>query len=123
MSSLPTTATRSNDTIGLAHHLKQFRANEIERGRLQQLQQLQKQVDRRRIQLDWGRSLEELPVMEWEEYVDRAKKRGLVAIAGVVHDVTGFIKEHPGGKAMIQSGIGKDATAIFNGGVYNHSTE
>ncbi|KAL2369248.1 stearoyl-CoA 9-desaturase [Blastomyces gilchristii] len=112
--------------VGLAHHLKQFRANEIERGRLQQLQQLQqlqKQVDRRRIQLDWGRSLEELPVMEWEEYVDRAKKRGLVAIAGLVHDVTGFIKEHPGGKAMIQSGIGKDATAIFNGGVYNHSTE
>ncbi|KAI7236258.1 hypothetical protein KC343_g4900, partial [Hortaea werneckii] len=26
-----------------------------------------------------------------------------------------------GGKAMIKSGIGKDATAMFNGGVYNHS--
>merc|ERR1712174_70406 len=25
------------------------------------------------------------------------------------------------GKAMIKSGIGKDATAMFNGGVYNHS--
>jgi len=45
----------------------------------------------------------------------------LVAVAGVVHDVTDFIKEHPGGKALISSGIGKDATAIFNGGVYNHS--
>ncbi|KLJ06872.1 acyl-CoA desaturase [Blastomyces silverae] len=104
--------------VGLAHHLKQFRSNEIEKGRLQQLQ---KKVDRTRLRLDWGRPLEELPVMEWEEYVEQAQGRGLVAIAGVVHDVTGFIKEHPGGKAMIQSGIGKDATAIFNGGIYNHS--
>ena len=42
-------------------------------------------------------------------------------MAGVVHDVTEFIKDHPGGKAMISSGIGKDATAMFNGGVYMHS--
>jgi stearoyl-CoA desaturase (delta-9 desaturase) len=42
-------------------------------------------------------------------------------VAGVVHDVTDFIKDHPGGKALISSGIGKDATAIFNGGIYNHS--
>ena len=42
-------------------------------------------------------------------------------MAGVVHDVSDFIKDHPGGKALISSGIGKDATAIFNGGVYNHS--
>ncbi|RAL64282.1 hypothetical protein DID88_002174 [Monilinia fructigena] len=47
--------------------------------------------------------------------------RALVAVAGVIHDVTDFVKEHPGGKALITSGIGKDATAIFNGGVYNHS--
>src|ERR1700728_1786895 len=45
----------------------------------------------------------------------------IVAIAGVVHDVTDFIKVHPGGKAMISSGIGKDATGMFNGGVYMHS--
>ncbi|KAK5240873.1 stearoyl-CoA 9-desaturase [Cryomyces antarcticus] len=60
--------------------------------------------------------------MEWDDYVDQAKNgRGLIAVAGVVHDVTDFIKDHPGGKAMIKSGLGKDATAIFNGGVYNHS--
>ena len=39
----------------------------------------------------------------------------------MVHDVTDFIKDHPGGKAMINSGIGKDATAMFNGGIYYHS--
>jgi len=60
--------------------------------------------------------------MEWDDYVEQARNgRGLVAIAGVVHDVTDFIKDHPGGRAMITSGIGKDATAMFNGGVYNHS--
>jgi stearoyl-CoA desaturase (delta-9 desaturase) len=72
--------------------------------------------------LDWGVPLEQLPVMEFEEYQEQARNgRALILVAGVVHDVTSFIKDHPGGKAMINSGIGKDSTAIFNGGVYNHS--
>ncbi|KAJ6021545.1 Acyl-CoA desaturase [Penicillium herquei] len=105
--------------LGLAYDLKQFRANEIEKGRVQQLQ---KKIDQKRAKLDWGVPLEQLPVMEWDDYVEQAKNgRGLVAIAGVVHDVTDFIKDHPGGKAMISSGIGKDATAMFNGGIYYHS--
>ena len=45
----------------------------------------------------------------------------MVSIAGVIHDIGAFIAEHPGGKAMIGSAIGKDATAVFNGGVYEHS--
>jgi stearoyl-CoA desaturase (delta-9 desaturase) len=36
-------------------------------------------------------------------------------------DVQDFIVDHPGGKALIASAIGKDATALFNGGVYEHS--
>jgi len=105
--------------LGLAYDLKKFRYNEIEKGRVQQLQ---KKLDQRRAKLDWGTPLDQLPVMEWDEYVEQAKNgRGLIAIAGVVHDVTDFIKDHPGGKAMIMSGIGKDATAMFNGGIYNHS--
>lgn len=39
----------------------------------------------------------------------------------MVHDVTAFVEEHPGGKALIKSAIGRDITAIFNGGVYEHS--
>src|SRR6201996_1244262 len=105
--------------LGLAYDLKQFRSNEIEKGRLQQQQ---KKLDQKRFKLDWGVPLEQLPVMEWDDYVDQANNgRSLVAIAGVVHDVTDFVNDHPGGKAMIRSGIGKDATAMFNGGVYNHS--
>ncbi|KAI3343158.1 hypothetical protein F4824DRAFT_485857 [Ustulina deusta] len=106
--------------LGLAYDLKLFRANEIEKGRVQQLQ---KQVDWRRSQLDWGTPLAQLPVMSWDDFITEAKQKGkaLVAVAGVIHDVTDFIKDHPGGKALISSAIGQDATAIFNGGVYNHS--
>jgi stearoyl-CoA desaturase (delta-9 desaturase) len=105
--------------LGLASNLKQFRSNEIEKGRVQQLQ---KKIDQKRAQLDWGVPLDQLPVIEWDDYVEQAKNgRGLVAVAGVVHDVTDFINEHPGGKTLIKSGIGKDATAMFNGGVYFHS--
>ncbi|KAG0135002.1 hypothetical protein HOY82DRAFT_176055 [Tuber indicum] len=105
--------------LGLAYDLKQFRQNEIEKGRLQQQQ---KKLDRKRATLDWGVPLEQLPVMEFEDYQEQARNgRTLVLVAGVVHDISSFINDHPGGKAMINSGIGKDATAIFNGGVYNHS--
>jgi stearoyl-CoA desaturase (delta-9 desaturase) len=45
----------------------------------------------------------------------------LVAVAGVIHDVTGFVEDHPGGKSLIKSVVGKDATGVFNGGVYEHS--
>ncbi|ROV86840.1 hypothetical protein VMCG_10899 [Cytospora schulzeri] len=107
--------------LGLAEDLKRFRQNEIEKGRVQQLQ---KALDRRRNRLDWGIPLVDLPIMSWDEYVSEAKSengRALVSIAGVIHDVTDFIKDHPGGKAFILMAIGKDATAIFNGGVYEHS--
>src|SRR5688572_12157263 len=72
--------------------------------------------------LDWGTPLEQLPVVDWDDFVDQSKNgKALVAVAGVIHDVGDFIKDHPGGKALISSAIGKDANAIFNGGVYNHS--
>ncbi|KAI1470831.1 uncharacterized protein F4812DRAFT_419163 [Daldinia caldariorum] len=105
--------------LGLAYNLKTFRENEIEKGRLQQIQ---KKLDQKRAKLDWGVPLEQLPVMDWDDYVSESKNgKALVAVAGVIHDVTDFIKDHPGGKALISSAIGKDATAIFNGGVYDHS--
>jgi len=105
--------------IGMAYDLKTFRHNEIEKGRLQQKQ---KKIDQAASQLSWGAPLESLPVMSFEEYQEQAKNgKALIAVAGVVHDVTDFITSHPGGKAIIKSGIGKDATAMFNGGVYYHS--
>lgn len=106
--------------VPLTYNLKTFRSNEIEKGRLQQQQ---KAVDRKRAKLDWGVPLSQLPVMSWDDFTAQASANGmaLVAIAGVIHDVSAFVAEHPGGKALIKSAIGKDATALFNGGVYEHS--
>ena len=104
--------------LGLAYNLKQFRANEIKKGRVQQLE---KMVHQKRAEVNWGIPLDQLPVMEWNDYAAQKTGRELVAIAGVVHDVTDFVEEHAGGRAMIDAGVGKDATAMFNGGVYRHA--
>jgi stearoyl-CoA desaturase (Delta-9 desaturase) len=61
-------------------------------------------------------------VIEWDDYVEQTNNgRCLIAIAGIVYDVIDFAAHHPGGNAVIRGGIGKDATAMFNGGIYNHS--
>lgn len=106
--------------LGLAFDLKESRSNVIEMGRVQQIQ---KKVDQKRSTLDNGVPLAELPVMEWDEYVEESTTKGrpLIAISGVVHDVTNFMASHPGGQAVIKQGIGKDASSMFNGGVYYHS--
>lgn len=103
-----------------AYDLKTFRSNEIEKGRLQQQQ---KALDQKRAGLDWGLPLSQLPVIDWDDFQARCNEGGaaLVAIAGVIHDISAFVAEHPGGKTLIKSAIGKDATALFNGGVYEHS--
>ncbi|KAI4927743.1 hypothetical protein J4E85_006255 [Alternaria conjuncta] len=104
----------------LTYDLKTFRSNEIEKGRLQQQQ---KALDKKRSMLDWGVPLAQLPVISWDDFQTQASAKGaaLVAIAGVIHDVSPFIADHPGGKTLIKSAVGKDATAVFNGGVYEHS--
>jgi stearoyl-CoA desaturase (delta-9 desaturase) len=87
------------------------------------LQQQQKALNTRRARLDWGIPLPSLPVIEWDAFTTQCAsgERQLVAIAGVIHDVGAFVEEHPGGKMLIKSAVGKDATALFNGGVYEHS--
>ena len=105
--------------IGLVSDLRRFPQNEIQKGRLQRRQEkLEKECE----MVDWGVPLEELPVMEWEEFQQQARTGcNLIVIKGVVHDVSAFVTEHPGGTAMITGAIGKDATKMFEGGVYGHS--
>ncbi|KAB8226811.1 uncharacterized protein BDW43DRAFT_317439 [Aspergillus alliaceus] len=105
--------------VGLAGDLKRFRYNEIAKARVQQRF---KRLDEEKRRLEWGTPLEELPVMDWTEYRERVGKgEVLVVIEGVVHDVQGFIEEHPWGESAIRGMLGKDATPPFNGGVYDHS--
>ncbi|KAF2791649.1 stearoyl-CoA desaturase [Melanomma pulvis-pyrius CBS 109.77] len=109
---------------GIAYDLKKFRYNEIEKGRLQQSKKtFDKKYEKQSSKLSWGTPLSDLPVIEWDDFKSAitTKDSALVAIGGVIHNVAAFILEHPGGKSLISSAIGKDATAMFNGGVYEHS--
>ncbi|XHF98453.1 stearoyl-CoA 9-desaturase [Aspergillus wentii] len=108
--------------LGLAYDRKTFSDKDIEKCRLQQRQ---KMLDGEKEGLDWGVPIEQLPVVRWTEFVQQSRegKRALIVIAGVVHDVTDFVAQHPGGEAMIKSAIGKDATGMFKGGVYNHTRQ
>ena len=51
----------------------------------------------------------------------QASRRPLVLIAGFIHDVEGFLDGHPGGRKLLATHIGQDATTAFFGGVYDHS--
>ncbi|KAJ3012143.1 UNVERIFIED_CONTAM: hypothetical protein HDU68_001356, partial [Siphonaria sp. JEL0065] len=54
-----------------------------------------------------------------ETIAETGKK--LLIISGVVYDVSNFMDEHPGGKGFLRVSIGRDVTASFNGGVYDHA--
>lgn len=104
--------------FGLAYNLQRFSQNVIEQG---MVQQKQKKLDRWRARLNWGVPIDQLPVIEFDDFKEKSKDRDLVVISGIVHDVTDFVENHPGGRILIKSAIGKDSTAVFNGGVYRHS--
>lgn len=65
---------------------------------------------------------DDVPVISWEDYTQQvASGRALIAIAGFVYDVTEFVARHPGGSKILSEAIGRDATAMFHGGVFSHS--
>ena len=45
----------------------------------------------------------------------------LLAISGIIYDVSSFLDDHPGGRSLLRAYMGRDATKAFNGGVYNHN--
>src|SRR5690606_2755116 len=106
--------------IGLASDLKRFPTNEIKKGQVR-MQQLQ--LDRFKATLVWGTPIDQLPVFTYEEFQEMATEVGqaVTLIEGIIYDISSFVDEHPGGRSLIESAIGKDATTSFNGGVYDHS--
>ena len=105
--------------LGLADRLNTFHDNEIQKGMIQTSQQ---RLDDWHAKINWGPPMQELPVIDMDDYRIAAKEgRALVLISGIVYDVSKWIDRHPGGRQMIKANIGRDATANFNGGVYNHS--
>ena len=82
-----------------------------------QLKKLRQKQD----SLVWPSDSNDLPVISWDSFQQQAQSRPLILISGFIHDVSGFLDEHPGGRHLLAKNIGKDATTAFFGGVYDHS--
>jgi len=104
--------------LGMTSHLQRFSENEVQKGILQMEQ---KKINERAVKLQWGPALDKLPVIEYDEFEERSEVEPLILVSGIVHDISSILESHPGGRALIRSGIGRDMTAAFNGGVYGHS--
>jgi len=105
--------------FGLTYNLKKFSPNEIKKGILIMKQ---KKLDKEKKTLKWGPTKDTLPAYTWKE-IETLTSEGasLIVINGYVHDVSNFLKEHPGGEAFLKLKICKDATEAFDGNPYNHS--
>ncbi|THH33814.1 hypothetical protein EUX98_g486 [Antrodiella citrinella] len=104
--------------FGLASHLRKFPDVEIKRSLL--TMQLKK-LDEERERLPWPVTSDDLPVITWERYQSEAQSQQLILISGFIHDVGQFMDQHPGGRRLLETHVGKDATTAFFGGVYDHS--
>lgn len=104
--------------FGLVSDLKQFSDLTIEQAKITVKQ---RKLNRWKNSIEWGVPISKLPEWKFEDFQEMSKTKPLVLIGGIVHDIGDFQKMHPGGVNMIKSGVGKDMTAAFNGGVYEHS--
>ncbi|GAA5955869.1 hypothetical protein JCM3765_000024 [Sporobolomyces pararoseus] len=104
--------------LGLASQLKTFPDNEIRTG---QLAMQMKKISQEAEEINWPKSSNHLPVLTWDDFTEACKTRELIVVSGFIHDVSTFKNVHPGGSHFIKSRIGKDASAAFHGGVYDHS--
>lgn len=105
--------------IGQTYDLKVFPDDIVQKG---QVQMQQKEIDKVKNKLDWGTPLSQLPVIS-RACFDKVVAEGykLIVINDVVHNISDFIEEHPGGSKILAPYAGKDGTAAFSGGVYYHS--
>lgn len=92
-----------------------------------QIQQQQAVLNRRRSQLNWGTPISKLPMITTKEFKRLCgtaddKHRIYIVIQNIIHDITPFMDQHPGGIALLKASHGKDATKAFYGGVYGHLT-
>ncbi|PVU96328.1 hypothetical protein BB560_005816 [Smittium megazygosporum] len=105
--------------LGLAYDLKSTPLDQVKKCYDQmKLKQLRKKKD----DIEIDPILEKLPIYTPEEFNTQVKEynKKWIIINDVICDVSSFIDKHPGGRGYIISGIGKDMSNAFNGGVYQH---
>lgn len=108
--------------LGLADELCRTPGNLVAQLEIQQQQYV---LNRMRSQLNWGTPISKLPVISIDEFrrlAENNQNRIYIVIQNIIHDITPFMDQHPGGPALLQASHGKDATKAFYGGVYGHST-
>lgn len=107
--------------LGLTYEMKVFPENEVAKGKLMMAQ---KRLDHEKAKLIYPSPVMTLTPMTNRD-ISRKQKEGfsLVVIDNLVHDVTNFVEEHPGGVNFIKSVVGKDGTEAFYGrtDIYKHS--
>ncbi|RDW88578.1 hypothetical protein BP6252_00610 [Coleophoma cylindrospora] len=119
---------------GLVSEVKTFNQNVIERGRMQQEVKTLEGKERLLLSMQGGAvgsgaAAATETLWSWDEFqratslkVATGPRRDLILVAGIVYDVASFLAVHPGGESLLRSAVGKDATALFNGGVYNRAS-
>lgn len=91
------------------------------------IQQKQKVLNKLKSQLNWGTPISKLPLITPQEFkrlmsTAAHKDKIYIVILNVIHDITPFMHQHPGGLPLLVASNGKDATSAFFGGVYSHLT-
>ncbi|KAK6454393.1 stearoyl-CoA desaturase [Scheffersomyces xylosifermentans] len=112
------------EKVGLVEELCKTPENLIVQLRIQQQQQV---INRMKSQLNWGTPISKLPLITPKDFKriiasSSNKDRIYIVIQNIIHDITPFMDQHPGGVPLLKASHGKDATKAFYGGVYGHST-
>lgn len=109
----------------MAYNLREVPADLYEKSKL--LMQ-KKKLDKAMAAMWWGPSDESLPTYTWEQIRSENKEAAaaghsklLMVVDEYVVDGANFVAEHPGGQKIMEAYVSKDASAAFNGKVYDHS--
>lgn len=108
--------------LGLVDELCRTPKDVIAQLRAQQHQEI---IDRMRRQLNWGTPISKLPLITPQELrlivsLPQHQNKVYIVIQNIIHDVTPFMDQHPGGVSVLKASHGMDATKAFYGGVYRH---
>lgn len=112
------------EKFGLVYDLSKAPENLIMQLKIQQQQHV---LNRMKSQLNWGTPISKLPLITPKDFKriiasSSNKNRIYIIIHDIIHDITPFMDQHPGGIPLLKASHGKDATKAFYGGVYGHLT-
>lgn len=109
--------------LGLVYNLKWIPDEEIEKARVQMQERF---LGYEKAQMEFGKNYDHLPLMTMADFTERSKNEKLIIIGGIVHDITTFVHDHPGGRQTLLNHVGSDATKLFEGAnekSHKHSKE